>query len=47
MILTGAESIRDVVAVSQDQRGQDLMRRPRRPVDPAQLKDLHIKLDLA
>jgi len=47
MILTGAESIRDVVAFPKTQRAQDLMMKAPSAVDPAQLKDLHIKLDLA
>jgi aspartyl-tRNA synthetase len=47
MILTGAESIRDVVAFPKTQRAQDLMTKAPSSVDPAQLKDLHIKLDLA
>jgi aspartyl-tRNA synthetase len=47
MILTGSESIRDVVAFPKTQRAQDLMTKAPSPVDPAQLKELHIKLDLA
>jgi aspartyl-tRNA synthetase len=47
MILTGAESIRDVVAFPKTQRAQDLMTKAPSPVDPAQLKELHISLDLA
>jgi aspartyl-tRNA synthetase len=47
MILTGAESIRDVVAFPKTQRAQDLMTKAPSAVDPGQLKDLHIKLDLA
>jgi aspartyl-tRNA synthetase len=47
MILTGAESIRDVVAFPKTQRAQDLMTKAPSAVDPAQLKELHIKLDLA
>jgi len=47
MILTGAESIRDVVAFPKTQRAQDLMTKAPSPVDAAQLKELHIKVDLA
>jgi aspartyl-tRNA synthetase len=47
MILTGAQSIRDVVAFPKTQRAQDLMTKAPSAADPAQLRELHIKLDLA
>ena len=47
MTLTGAESIRDVIAFPKTQRGQDLMTKAPSDVAPDQLRDLKIKIDLA
>ncbi len=47
MILTGAESIRDVIAFPKTQRGQDLMTKAPSEVAPDQLRDLRIKIDLS
>ena len=45
MLLGGAESIRDVIAFPKTQKAQCSMTEAPAPVDPQQLKDLHIKLD--
>jgi aspartyl-tRNA synthetase len=43
MVLSGAESLRDVVAFPKTQRGQDLLMDAPSPVDPAQLEELHLR----
>jgi aspartyl-tRNA synthetase len=45
MLLGGAESIRDVIAFPKTQKAQCPMTDAPSPVSPAQLKELHIKLD--
>jgi aspartyl-tRNA synthetase len=47
MILTGAESIREVIAFPKTQRAQCLLTGAPAPVDPAQLKELRLKLDMS
>ncbi|WP_457606693.1 aspartate--tRNA ligase [Nitratifractor sp.] len=44
MLLTGTESIRDVIAFPKTQRAQCLLTNAPSPVDPEQLKELHIRL---
>lgn len=43
-LMTGAESIREVIAFPKTQRGQDLMVEAPSPVTERQLRDLHIRL---
>jgi aspartyl-tRNA synthetase len=46
MLLAGEPNIREVIAFPKSQNAADLMAGAPTPVSPAQLKELHIKLDL-
>ena len=45
-LMTGAESIRDVIAFPKTQRAQCLLTHAPSPVSEAQLKELHLRLRL-
>ncbi|MDY7109993.1 MAG: aspartate--tRNA ligase [Planctomycetota bacterium] len=46
MLLAGTENIREVIAFPKTLNGQDLMTEAPAPVDPAQLEELHVRLDI-
>ena len=46
MLLAGAENIREVIVFPMNQQAQDLMMNAPATVDPKQLRELHIRLDL-
>ncbi len=46
MLLVGTENIRDVIAFPKTQTGQDLMTEAPAGVDPSQLEELHIQMNL-
>lgn len=45
-ILAGLDSIRDVIAFPKNNSGRDVMNESPSPLDPAQLEELNLKLDL-
>ncbi|NPV26563.1 MAG: aspartate--tRNA ligase [Firmicutes bacterium] len=47
MLMAGRESIRDVIAFPKTQSATDLMTRAPSPVTPKQVRELHIRLDVA
>ncbi len=46
MLLVGTDNIRDVIAFPKTQTGADLMTEAPGPVDPAQLQELHLRVEV-
>ncbi len=46
MRLVGTDNIRDVIAFPKTQSGQDLMTKAPGPADEAQLRELHVRVDV-
>jgi aspartyl-tRNA synthetase len=46
MLLADEPNIREVVAFPMNQQAQDLLMGAPSPVDPARLKELHIRIEL-
>ncbi len=44
MLLSGAESLRDVIPFPKTQKGTDLMTEAPGPVSPEQLAELHVRV---